>query len=454
MNATPAPASPASPGAAGPPALGGRDYLRLVLIGLAIGIPSALAAMLFQWLVHELESLLWTSLPEALGLDAPPWYLLLGLPVVGALIVWFARTRLPGDGGHEPLAGVGGGAMPLAYAPSVILAALGSLPFGAVLGPEAPLIAIGGFVGMIAVRMWKVATPGDAVLSTAGSFSAVGALFGGPLVAGVLLLEVGIAAGAMLIPVLIPGLVASAVGYLIIVGIGSWSGVPTASLSVPGLPAYPNARIVDLVVAVVAGVVIALLMRAVRMGAFRVRDLRGRIGVGPLLIAGGLAAGAIAAVVGELGGAYQDVLFSGQTALPNLVQMDGDLGFVALVTAGKVLAYAICLGAGFRGGPIFPAIFIGVGVAMLVGELFNMSPTVALGIGTACGMAAFSRLIFSSLVLTLLIVGGENSDVIPAAVMAACTGWVVAKSLDTRAQKRAEAAMAADNAEAKAAEQA
>jgi len=432
MNATPAPASPASPGAAGPPALGGRDYLRLVLIGLAIGIPSALAAMLFQWLVHELESLLWTSLPEALGLDAPPWYLLLGLPVVGALIVWFARTRLPGDGGHEPLAGVGGGAMPLAYAPSVILAALGSLPFGAVLGPEAPLIAIGGFVGMIAVRMWKVATPGDAVLSTAGSFSAVGALFGGPLVAGVLLLEVGIAAGAMLIPVLIPGLVASAVGYLIIVGIGSWSGVPTASLSVPGLPAYPNARIVDLVVAVVAGVVIALLMRAVRMGAFRVRDLRGRIGVGPLLIAGGLAAGAIAAVVGELGGAYQDVLFSGQTALPNLVQMDGDLGFVALVTAGKVLAYAICLGAGFRGGPIFPAIFIGTGVAMVLGTVVDMPATAALAIGAAAGMAAMSRLIFSGLALSVLIMGPGNSAAVPAAVLAGVTAWLVMRILDAK----------------------
>ena len=41
----------------------------------------------------------------------------------------------------------------------------------------------------------------------------------------------------------------------------------------------------------------------------------------------------------------------------------------------------------------------------------------------ACRMAAFSRLIFSSLVFVLLLVGSANVDVIPAAVLAACTGW-------------------------------
>ena len=47
-----------------------------------------------------------------------------------------ARALLPGDGGHPPLEGIGGGATPLAYAPGVALAALGTLAFGAVLGPR------------------------------------------------------------------------------------------------------------------------------------------------------------------------------------------------------------------------------------------------------------------------------------------------------------------------------
>ena len=59
------------------------------------------------------------------------------LPVAGAALVAVARTLPPGDGGHSPLAGIGGGATPLPHVPGVALAALGTLAFGAVLGPEA-----------------------------------------------------------------------------------------------------------------------------------------------------------------------------------------------------------------------------------------------------------------------------------------------------------------------------
>ena len=44
------------------------------------------------------------------------------------------------------------------------------------------------------------------VLASAGGFAAISALFGGPLVAGMLLVEGGIGMGAMLLPVLLPGL--------------------------------------------------------------------------------------------------------------------------------------------------------------------------------------------------------------------------------------------------------
>ena len=84
----------------------GRTYLRLVLVGALIGIPAALAAALFLALVDTLEGWLWTDLPNWLGASSPPWYLVLGLPVVGAGVVIAARTLLPGDGGHAPLGGL------------------------------------------------------------------------------------------------------------------------------------------------------------------------------------------------------------------------------------------------------------------------------------------------------------------------------------------------------------
>jgi hypothetical protein len=51
--------------------------------------------------------------------------------------------------------------------------------------------------------------------------------------------------------------------------------------------------------------------------------------------------------------------------------------------------YGICLGCGFRGGPVFPAIFLGIGLAMPV-VVFDVSPTLGVAVGTAAGVAAAS----------------------------------------------------------------
>ena len=81
-------------------------HARLVALGALVGIPAAAAAAVFLGFVHELQHWLWTDVPDALGESGPPWYLVLGLPVAGAAIVWIARTVLPGDGGHTPLHGI------------------------------------------------------------------------------------------------------------------------------------------------------------------------------------------------------------------------------------------------------------------------------------------------------------------------------------------------------------
>src|SRR5262245_32589292 len=249
-----------------PPSRPEIAYLRLIGIGAAIGIPAALAAAGFLALVHVVEDWLWTDLPDHLGYDEPPTYLLLALPVIGAVLVWLARRFLPGDGGHPPLKGIGGDPIPWRHGPSILLAAFGTLAFGAVLGPEAPLIAIGSVVGMIAVALARrpIAGQGRVVLSTAGSFAAVSALFGGPLVAGVLMLEAGLAAGSALTPALIPGLVAAAIGYVLFVGLGSWGGLNTTRLAVPGLPEYQGTHIRDLFLAIAVGLVTAVAIAGVR----------------------------------------------------------------------------------------------------------------------------------------------------------------------------------------------
>jgi H+/Cl- antiporter ClcA len=410
---------------------GGRRYLRLVLLGALIGIPAALLAAGFLALVHELEHLLWEDLPDALGHSSAPLYLVIALPAVGAGLVAAARVLLPGDGGHSPLDGLAMTPTPPLAAVGVALAALGTLSFGAVLGPEAPLIALGAAVGLAAVPLMRAGPQDAATLGTAGSFSAISALFGGPIVAGILLVEASAAQlGAALIPTLLPGLVAAACGYVIFVGLGDWGGLDTVPLAVPGLPEYDGTSVADLVIGAGVGLATALVVVAVMGLAHRVGRQRERgWGMPALLVAGGLATGLLAALADLLGASSQEVLFSGQVALPDLVEKDS-AGIVLVLLAAKALGYAICLGCGFRGGPVFPAIFLGIALATLAVIAFDMSPTAAVAIGAAAGMAAATRLLFASLFLSALLVGIAGLDAVPPAVFAAVAAWLTRAALD------------------------
>lgn len=258
-----------------------------------------------------------------------------------------SRVTCYRDCGHEPLDGIQLAPTPVSYVPGIALAALGSLAFGAVLGPEGPLIALGSAVAVGTASLFGIAPKGRQLLSAAGSFSAISALFGGPLVAAFMLIEPSAGIGTMLVPALLPGLVAAAVGYLTFIGVGPWEGLNAVSLSVPQLPHYNGTRVVDLMVAVVAGVLIALVIRCARRLGQGVYALRPRFPATALL-GGAALVGVIALAAQALGATSDDVLFSGQVSVPHLLATGSPRVVVVLLVA-KALCYAICLGCGFRG---------------------------------------------------------------------------------------------------------
>jgi H+/Cl- antiporter ClcA len=423
----PAPASTAEPAAAAQ--MSARAYLVLTLLGAAIGIPAALLAAGLFASIHVLQHWLWTELPAALGYTEAPWFLVLALPVVGAVLVVFARLALPGDGGHSPLHGLDPSPAPLRYAPGVVLAALGSLCFGAVLGPEMPVIVLGAITGTVIAGAARVDERGRRVLALAGSFSAISALFGGPLVAGLLMVEGSLSAGAQLLRILLPGLVAAAIGYTIFVGIGDWGGLAETPLAVPDLAVYDGTTIPDLATGLVVGVVTAVLVLATRAAG---GVIAGRAASRPALtIAGGAALGLLAIGATALGADSGDVLFSGQASIPVLVSAPSTAAVLVLLVA-KAIGYAISLGSGFRGGPIFPAIFIGVGVASIGVASLGLSPTLAIAIGASAGMAAQTRLLISPLLFAALLVGPAGADAMPAAVLATVGAWLTAEAVERR----------------------
>ena len=409
-------------------------YLRLVALGAVMGIPAALVAAVFLSAIHVVEGWLWEDLPQALGASSPPPYLVIGIPAVGGALVALARRFLPGDGGHSPLDGIGAGVTPLSYAPGIVLAALGTLAFGAVLGPEAPLIALGSCVGLAFGMSRRFGPSEKAVLATAGSFAAISALFGGPMVGALLMVEGGLERGRALVPILIPGFVAAAIGYVIFIGLGGWPGLAEPGLAVPALPPYTSTSVLDLALGVVVGVVTAVLIGTIRRGAKTLAVEGGaRLPMPVLLIGGGLAVGLLAQVAGWLGADPHSVLFSGQDAVPTLVG-ETSTGIVALLLITKSLGYGISMGAGFRGGPVFPAIFLGIAVAMFPVIWFGVSPTLAVAIGAAAGVVVVTRLLVTAVLFAALLTGTPGLDTVSAAVLASASAWIAINALDRMAR--------------------
>jgi H+/Cl- antiporter ClcA len=404
--------------------------VRLLIVAAVLGLVAAFAATLFEIVVHLAENLLWSDLPSAAGWQEPPWWYVLALPALGGLLVALA-LRLPGHGGHSPLQGLGTEPMTPLTLLSVLLAALATLGFGIVLGPEAPLMALGLTCGLVAARAVKAGAEETRVISLAGAFAVISTLFGGPLPSSLLLFEMVAAKGqvpsAKLGSILVPGLVAAGSGALLFTGVANWTGVSSFSFSLPSLPDYPTVRIVDLAWCLLVAVGSSLAVILSWRFAYIVADVAKRH-QSAILVGAGFLVGLLAVVFRAITGQPVElVLFSGQSALPELIALSS-AGVVLLLMLLKALAYGLSLGAGFRGGgPVFPATVLGIGVGVLAALVLpGLEPTPAIVTGLAAGSAAVLRAPFFGALFATLMAGSAAAETVPLAILGAVIGWLIA----------------------------
>lgn len=406
-----------------------RGYAVLLIMVAILGVPVSAAAFGFLALVHELQSLTYEDLPRALGFDGtPPWWPVPLLALAG-LLTGLAVHRLPGTGGHEPAEGfVNTGAPTAAELPGVALAALASLGLGAVLGPEAPLIALGGGLAVYAVRLLKpgIAPNASAMVAAAGSFAAVSALLGSPLLGAFLLMEASGLAGMMLGLVLVPGLLASGIGSLIFIGLGTWTGLGTYSLALPHVPHAPQPTPAEFGWAVALGAAAALAGTGIKKlsSSLQERVEQRRVVATAVM---GLTVGALAFLYAQSTGRNaSEVLYSGQDALGGLLAEDATyaVGSLLVLIVCKTLAYSASLSA-FRGGPIFPSMFLGAAGGLALSHLPGLNATsgFAMGIGAMC--VAMLRLPMTSVLLATLLLGAEGTTVMPLVIVSVVVSYVL-----------------------------
>ena len=234
----------------------------------------------------------------------------------------------------------------------------------------------------------------------------MGMIFGNPLITVILLLEAAVVKGAQggkaASMAILPVMFALGFGYAVQVGFTNVPGVGSNTLAVPGLPAYPVLEVGDL---------LASCRRRWWPGSSPPWPSRPLADPGPELPAPVVAIVISGLVVAALALAVQysttlsvdAVLFSGQAAIPTVLTVTS-VGTLLLVGIAKSIAYSVSLGGGYRGGMIFPAVYLGVVVgtiASLILPSAAMAPMVAAGI--AAGSAAVVRLPITSTMLAVLL---------------------------------------------------
>ncbi|HDC4810023.1 TPA: ion channel protein [Enterobacter cloacae] len=341
-----------------------RTMLLLAIPALIIGIVSSLVLIVVMKVASVLQTMLWTALPAQVGIsvDSPAWIIMM-LTLTGiavGLVIRFSPGHAGPDPALEPL--IGAPVAPAAL-PGLIIALIIGLAGGVSLGPEHPIMAVNiGLAVYLGSRILpRVGALDWTILASAGT---IGALFGTPVAAALIFSQTLSSNNDVpLWDKLFAPLMAAAAGALTT----SLFFNPHFSLS---LPHYGQMQIADIFSgAVVVAIAIALGMIAVWCLP-RLHRLVHKL-KHPVLILG--VGGLILGILGAIGGKV--TLFKGLDEMQQLafsqVFSVSDYLLFALIKLAALVAAAAC---GFRGGRIFPAVFVGVALGLMLHEHVDAVP--------------------------------------------------------------------------------
>lgn len=405
-------------------------YLRLIALATLLGAIAALVTFAFILLVNQGTALIWESAALATGLPAPAWTLL--VCVVGGLLVGLLVRAFGDHSGifAEVMQEFGRtGRFDYRNAPGILLTAIVSLVSGASLGPEAPLAdATGGIGTWLADRM-RSDERETRSMSYSGVSGMLGAFITSPIGGPLLALESARGAGglpSLYFWVLFPSMLASATATVIFVVLtGSFFG------TIYAFPAYmPTFR--DLLQAAplgaIGGAVGVTFFLVLRLAQRAMTPMKNRLVLRGLM--GGLALGIAGAV-------FPLILFSGEDQSVELIARAAEIGVPMLLAlaAVKLLITCLILVCGWKGGYIFPIMFVGVALGLAVNLIIPQIPVaVAVAAAIAGAIAATMRAPLFAIFFTGILV---QREALPAIAVAAVAGSIVAAGAALWSARRA-----------------
>lgn len=391
-----------------------RTMLLLSLPAVAIGIASSLILIVVMKIASVLQNLLWQRLPGTLGIaqDSPLWIIgvltLTGIAV--GLVIRFSQGHAGPDPASEPLIGA---PVPPSALPGLIVALILGLAGGVSLGPEHPIMTVNIALAVaIGARLLpRVNRMEWTILASAGT---IGALFGTPVAAALIFSQT--LNGSSEVPLwdrLFAPLMAAAAGALT-------TGLffhPHFSLPIAH---YGQMEMTDILSgAIVAAIAIAAGMVAIwclpRLHAM-MHQMKN-----PVLVLG--IGGFILGILGVIGGPVS--LFKG---LDEMQQMVANQAFSTsdyfLLAVIKLAALVVAAASGFRGGRIFPAVFVGVALGLMLHEHV---PAVPAAITVSCAILGIVLVVtrdgWLSLFMAAVVV--PNTTLLPLLCIVMLPAWLL-----------------------------
>ncbi len=262
--------------------------------------------------------------------------------------------------------------------PSMILSSLLCIASGGSLGPEGPLVQVTGSTGTWMGKILRIKGEELRSLSIAGMASGFTALFGAPLGGSLFALEILHHKHSVeYYKAIIPALVASGFSYVVFAIIVQLGLGPMWNL-----PAYEMETVFDFGWAVFFAVIATFVGWGFIICTKFFKTLFGKIKT-PIYIKtfiGGILLGTIAFFIPL-------TRYFSHFEINDLLQADGTVQFLAAVLIFKIIAIAITVTSGWRGGFIIPLFFCGTALGLLVHTVF---PSISLSLTIVSCMAAIN----------------------------------------------------------------
>ena len=359
-----------------------RVLLRWVLLGSITGVVVGVIGAMFY------HGIIWDT-----DFRTEHDYIILGLPFAGLLIVFLYRLckDYEDKGTNLVIKSIQAGEnLPITKAPLIFISTILTHLFGGSTGRESAALQMGGSIGYNLGKLFRLKEGNVKIITMCGMSAAFSALFGTPMTAAFMAMEienVGIMYYSALVPCVISALVAS--------GVSKYFGVVEETFAVTVVPEF------SLYNAVFTGI-LAILCAIVSVLFCNVLKLSGRI-YKKLIKNAYLRIFVGGCIVSALTFASGTRLYNG--AGINVIEMavKGDAPYIAFLL--KMVFTALTLGAGYKGGEIVPALYIGATFGCLYSQLLGFDPALCAAIGMGALFCGVTNCPISSLFICFELFG-------------------------------------------------